>query len=206
MRYGFVLIALSLASLTAGAGELRLVATMRVDPDPGLSSRALFERNGEQLHAGIGDAVGECRLAGVTDKQVLLDCSEEMVTLMLQSGIAMPAPGVDEIATSHYEVSLPRREFLAALDDRQRLASQLSLEPYVRHGFLYGYRVAWLKPGGDFERLGLQTEDVLVSLNGARAAEPATLMQVVNSLGGQMSFDVGVDRDGELISYAYLLE
>ena len=206
MRYGFVLIALSLASLIADAGELRLVATMRVDPDPGLSSRALFESNGEQLHAGIGDAVGECRLAGVTDKQVLLDCSKEMVTLILQSGIAMHAPGEDEIPISRYEVSLPRSEFLAALVDRQRLAGQLSLEPYVRHGFLYGYRVAWLKPGGDFERLGLQTEDVLVSLNGARAAEPATFMQVVNSLGGQMSFDVGVDRDGELISYAYLLE
>jgi type II secretion system protein C len=189
------------------SGEnIRLVATIIVDPDPGSASRAVFESDGRQIRIGVGHAVGGCILAGITDKQVMLGCADGMVTLTLRSGIvAMPATDKHR-QTAHYQVRLPRREFLFALDDRQRIASQLSLEPFVKAGYLYGYRVAWIKPGGDFHRLGLRMEDVIISLNGVRASEPGAFMQAVNSLRGQASFGLGIDRDGSLIEYAYLLE
>jgi type II secretion system protein C len=190
----------------ASGEDIRLVATMIVDPDPGFASRAVFESDGQQIKLGVGDAVGGCTLAGVTDKQVLLGCADGMVTLTLRSGIF----GVYSIARhgeiARYQVRLPRGEFLLALDDHQRIASQLSLEPYVRAGLLYGYRVAWLKPGGDFHRLGLRTEDVIISLNGIRASDPGAFMQAINSMRGQADFGLGIDRDGSLIEYAFLLE
>jgi type II secretion system protein C len=193
------------SGLASGEG-IRLIATMIADPDPGSASRAVFESDGRQIQVGIGDAVGGCTLAGITDKQVLLDCADGMVSLMLRSGIAAMHTIEKRRQTAHYQVRLPRREFLFALDDRQRIASQLSLEPFVKEGYLYGYRVAWIKPGGDFHRLGLRMEDVIISLNGVRASEPGAFMQAVNSLRGQASFGLGIDRDGSLIEYAYLLE
>ena len=195
-----------LISGLASGEDIRLVATMIVDPDPGSASRAVFESNRQQIKVGIGDAIGGCTLASVTEKQVLLGCADGMVTLMLRSGIAAIHGIEKHRQTAHYQVRLPRREFLFALDDRQRIASQLSLEPYVKAGYLYGYRVAWLKPGGDFHRLGLRMEDVIISLNGVRASEAGAFMQAVNSLRGQANFGLGIDRDGSLIEYAYLLE
>jgi type II secretion system protein C len=205
-RRVFLSLVILLASGLASGEDIRLVATVIVDPDPGSASRAVFERDGRQIRIGIGDAVGGCTLAGVTDKQVLLDCADGMVTLMLRSGINAMRVTEQHRQTARYQVRLPRREFLFALDDHQRIASQLSLEPYVKAGYLYGYRVAWLKPGGDFHRLGLRMEDVIISLNGVRASEPGAFMQAVNSLRGQANFGLGIDRDGSLIEYAYLLE
>jgi type II secretion system protein C len=206
MRRALISLVLCFVSLAAVAADLRLVATMRVEPDPLAASRAVFESEGQQIWAGIGDPVGVCRLADVTDKQVLLDCGAEFVTILLSSGIATNRSAENKTQPKRHEITLSRSAFLSTLDDRQGIASQLSLEPYVADGYFYGYRVAWLKPGGDFQRLGLQIEDVIISVNDARASQPASFMQAVNSLGGQSSFDLGVDRDGERVSYAYLLE
>jgi type II secretion system protein C len=103
-------------------------------------------------------------------------------------------------------VSLPRDDFQFALEDRQRLVSQVSLEPAVADRRLYGYRITWLREGGDFHRLGLRDGDVIVSLNGVQAGDPGTFMQAVNGLRGTTSFALGVERDGAQIEYSYLLD
>ena len=82
----------------------------------------------------------------------------------------------------------------------------MSLEPAVRDGMLEGYRVAWLDPEGDFRRLGLRPDDVIVSLNDVPATTPGAFMQAVSGLRGRSSFRLAVERSGELIGYSYLLD
>ena len=79
-------------------------------------------------------------------------------------------------------------------------------EPEVRDGMLSGYRVAWIDPGGDFRRLGLKEDDVIVSLNDVSAARPGAFMQAFNGLRGQPGFHLSLERSGALIGYTYLFD
>ena len=107
---------------------------------------------------------------------------------------------------AEYQVTLPKKAFIPAISERQRLASQISLEPAVRDGMLQGYRVAWVDQEGDFRRLGLRAEDVIVSLNDVPATSPGAFMQAVSGLRGQSSFRLVVERSGDVIGYSYLLD
>lgn len=196
---------LGLAGL-AVAGEYRLLGTIVLSPDADRPSHAVFEtEDGRQLIVDSGQRIGGCRLASVSVRTALMDCAGGSISVALRSDLratsAEPAR-----RTAEYQVTLPREAFLVAVSDRQRMASQMSLEPAVRDGMMLGYRVAWLDPDGDFRRLGLRPEDVIVSLNDVPAATPGAFMQAVNGLRGQSSFHLAVERSGELIGYSYLLD
>jgi type II secretion system protein C len=188
------------------------VATTVVRPDPDGMSRAVFaDRSGRQTIVKAGGRVAGCRLDEVGRKMVHLRCAGGAVTVVLWEGLPSRAGGrADDspaaVSPASYRVSLPRDDFQFALEDRQRLVSQVSLEPAVADRRLYGYRITWLREGGDFHRLGLRDGDVIVSLNGVQAGDPGTFMQAVNGLRGTTSFALGVERDGAQIEYSYLLD
>jgi general secretion pathway protein C len=204
--------ALCLLAGAASGGELRLVATNVVRPDPEGLSRAVFaDPGGRQRVVTPGEQVAGCTLLGVARKAVRLRCADGAVEVVLWAGLPTPAGAradgaPPEVAPASYQVSLPREAFAFALADRQRLVSQISLEPAVSDGRLYGYRIAWVREGGDFHRLGLRDGDVVVRLNGVRAGDPGTFMQALNGLRGSTSFTLDVEREGERVEYAYLLD
>ena len=80
-----VITALFLLWLTrAAAGDLTLVATMVVQPDPEGLSRAVFADDaGRQTVATIGAAVAGCELEGVGANDVRLRCVDGAVTVVL---------------------------------------------------------------------------------------------------------------------------
>jgi type II secretion system protein C len=197
---------LVLATGIVGDQDARLVATFVVEPDPNFSSSAVFEIDGRQLTRRVGDLVGGCSLIAVGEKNAELRCADGELNMTLLSGVALAADPQRDSVGERYQVQLPRMAFQSALLDRQKIAGQVSLEPYVRDGYLYGYRIAWLKPGGDFQQLGLLREDVITSLNTVPASQPGAFMQAVNGLRGQSSFSIAVDREGERIDYTYLLQ
>lgn len=196
---------LGLAGIAA-ADEYRLVGTIVLSPDADRPSHAVFETpDGRQLIVDKGQHIGGCRLAAVSERTAVMDCADGSVSVALRSDLHVPSIEPAR-RTAEYQVTLPRDAFLVAVSDRQRMASQMSLEPAVRDGMFRGYRVAWLDPDGDFRRLGLRPEDVIVSLNDVPAATPGAFMQAVNGLRGQTSFHLAVERSGELIGFSYLLD
>lgn len=200
---------LSLTAWTAlaqAADTLRLAGTVVLSPGGGAPSHAVFETgDGHQLIVDVGQEVGGCVLVEVRRHRATMDCAHGLVSLGLRSDLraerASEAPAGDR-----FLVTLPREAFVLAVNDRQRIAGQISLEPAVRDGWLYGYRVAWIEAGGDFYRLGLREGDVVVSLNGTAASAPGAFMQAVNGLQGQTAFDLTVERRGRRIAYSYLFE
>lgn len=197
---------LILATGIAGGQDVRLVATFVVEPDPNSASSAVFEIDGRQVTHRVGDLVEGCSLTAVGEKSAALQCADGEWSVTLSGGLTQVADPQRDSAGESYQVPLPRTAFHSTLLDRQKIAGQVSLEPYVRDGYLYGYRIAWLKPGGDFQQLGLLPEDVITSLNAVPASQPGPFMQAVNGLRGQSSFSLAVDREGERIDYTYLLQ
>ena len=66
---------------------------------------------------------------------------------------------------------LDRREIDAALADTTRLLTQAQAVPYLTDGKLDGFRLYSVMPLGFFDKIGLQTNDVLQRINGV---EPTT--------------------------------
>lgn len=188
------------------AETLRLVGTVYLSPGDGMPSHAVFETaDGRQLIIDIDQEIDGCRLAKVDRSQATMDCAEGLISLTLRSDLSGPPPA-QEIHGDVYQVTLPGGSFALAARGRQGTKHQLSLEPAVRGGSLYGYRVVWLERGGDFYRLGLRENDVVVSLNSTPANIPGPFMQAVSGLRGQTAFQLTVERNGRLIAYSYLLD
>lgn len=180
-----------------------LVGTLVTDD----ASLAIVETaDGVQQVVGPGDRLGDCAVGAVAPEQVLLDCSgvEQRLPLSNAAGggeraapAAPPQPGPFALAAG---------EFRALLADRQRLAAQLSLEPAVAEGHVYGYRVASLDPEGELAGLGIAEGDVITAVNGAPASEPYAFVQTIDALAGQTAFRIDIERDGVPFALDYLLE
>jgi hypothetical protein len=206
---GAMLLALTLIAGSAAGDELRLVATRVQMPDPEGRSRAVFAQgSGETIALRPGESVAGCRLIEVAARAARLRCADGAVTVELREGLAdrrAAGPREESGPAASYAVTLPREAFPFALPVHGQLPRQLSLEPAVVDGRLRGYRIAWIREGGDFHRLGLRNGDVIVSLNGAVARDPGTLVQAVNELRGVTRFELGLEREGEHIEYSYRL-
>jgi type II secretory pathway component PulC len=134
----------------------------------------------------------------------MVECSDGMHSLELR---AVPADAGETGPSAGPRLfSLPAREFLALLEDRQRLAAQLSLEPAVAGGYVYGYRIAALDTAGDLAGLGIAEGDVITHVNGAPASEPDSFVQTIDALGGQPAFSIGIERGGARFSLDYVLD
>ncbi|MGD8636884.1 MAG: hypothetical protein PVI48_10485 [Gammaproteobacteria bacterium] len=187
------------------AEALRLLGTVHLAPGQEGPSHAVFETDdGRQMIIDRGQEVDGCRLAAVHENHVVMACSGGAVTLMLRSGLR-PCRERPGSPTAIYRVTLPRAAFEDDGGDPEG-ANQLSLEPAVRDGLQYGYRVAWLELGGQFYRLGLRAEDVIVAFNDVPAGLPGPFMQAVGMLPGSEGFRVTLERSGELIDYRYLFD
>lgn len=204
-----LLVALVVAPWTLwaeGASALRLVGTVTLSPGAARHGHAIFEdEDGRQVTVEPGQAIEGCRLASVHPRKVVMECADGSVAMTLRSDLRARRGG-GRATPALYQVTLPREAFAVALEDRQQVASEISLEPTVRDGWLYGYRVAWLAEGGQFHRLGLQADDVVLSLNGVPASTPGAFMQTLGGLSGLGGFQLTVDRSGRLIEYSYLFD
>lgn len=201
-----VVASLVVAGMVAGAEPVRLTGTELRDDGV---HRALFERGGQVEAVPAGGTVGACTVAGVRPRHVFLDCPDGPRRLVLSESLAARSgPGGPELPASApavLDLSLPAAPFRRALADRQGVALDVSVEPAVREGRLYGYRIAGIRPEGRFTGLGLEKGDILVALNGAPVADPSGLMQVLKGLNSAPGFECLIERDGRTRIHRYQL-
>ena len=187
-----------------GAEAARLVGTVPLNSIQNEPTHAVFETaDHRQMIIDIGQEIDGCRLASVHAHHVVMDCADGSVLLTLPCGMKTRTATGSPLAAV-YHVTLPRDAFNPG--QGQRPVGQLSLEPAVRDGWLYGYRVAWVEPGGEFHRLGLRPDDVVVRLNDVPAGTAGAFMQAVGELPALSGFQLTVERSGELIDYQYLFD
>ena len=201
-----VLATLVLAGLAAGVEPVRLTGTeLRADG----AHRALFEIDGRIRAVAAGEQAGGCGLAAVRRRYVLLVCPDGPQRVALSESVAAreraEAHAQETSLPAVLDISLPAAPFRSALADRQGVALDVNVEPAVRDGKIYGYRIAGLRPEGRFTGLGLEQGDVLLALNGAPVADPSGLMQVLRGLVTGQAFECLIERDGRSRVHRYQL-
>ena len=193
---------LVLAGVVAGAEPVRLTGTELRDDGV---HRALFERAGRIEAVSAGGTAGPCIVAGVHRRYAVLDCPDGPRRLALSESIAARSGAGEPAPPAVSDLSLPAAPFRNALTDRQGVALDVSVEPAVREGKLYGYRIAGLRPEGRFSGIGLEEGDILVALNGAPVADPSGFMQVLRGLSAAPGFECLIERDGQTRIHRYHL-
>jgi S1-C subfamily serine protease len=108
--------------------------------------------------------------------------------------------------TAHQLVNVDRGKLVSVMQNRQRLVSQITLVPEVADNRLTGYRVSYLAPDGDIAGMGIRENDLILSVNGAPASEPAGFVRSIDSLAEQTAFSIQIVRDNQLVSLDILLD
>jgi general secretion pathway protein C len=165
----------------------------------------------KQLLYHLGDQVPAVGLLTAIEKNRVLfreGNQEEWLNLML----AQPAR-IDAVGTA-IPVAAPRpagpqrrvldrREIDAALSDTTRLLTQAHAVPYLTDGKLDGFRLYSVMPLGFFDKIGLQTNDVLQKINGVELRDPGMLLSLFQQLRNERSIRVDLVRNAQRQTLTY---
>ena len=98
---------------------------------------------------------------------------------------------------------LDRREIDAALSDTTRLLTQAQAVPYLTDGKLDGFRLNSVMPLGFFDKIGLQTNDVLQRINGVELRDPGMLLSLFQQLRNERTIRVDLVRNTQRQTLTY---
>lgn len=163
-------------------------------------SIAIIINGGVEASYGIGDLVTgtQARLRDILPDRVILDNQGQNETLMLDGeefkalGNQPPPAPVASGGTS--ELSQLRNDLVK---NPGKLLDYVNISPIMAEGKMQGYRI---NPGKDvafFHRMGLQSNDLAVSINGYDLRDNGQAMQIMNQLSSMTEMNLTVERNGQ---------
>jgi len=172
--------------------ETKLALVLRgvfASKDPSKAGAIVSQRNGQQAFYPLGAQLpGGATLKEVHTDRIVLLRNHRLETLRLPKDTAAkkaaipggaaggrfsPAPGANMSLKGY-------RDLL--LDNPQKVADLVQLQPYRQGGRLLGYRVQPGRDRGFLSRFGLQSGDVVTAVNGIRINSPARGLSIMRSL------------------------
>ena len=110
-------------------------------------------------------------------------------------GYVPPAPVLVQSAAAPARRILDRREVTAAMNDPTRLLTQAQAVPYLTDGKLDGFRLYNVVPSGFFDKIGLQTNDIVQRINGVELRDPGMLLSLFQQLRNERTVRVDMVRN-----------
>ena len=163
-------------------------------------SIAIIINGGEESSYGIGDLVTgtQARLQDILPDRVILDNQGQDETLMLdgeefkalgqqQSTAPVASGGTSELGQLRNDL----------VKNPGKLLDYVNISPIMTDGKMQGYRI---NPGKDvafFHRIGLQSNDLAVSINGYDLRDNGQAMQIMNQLSSMTEMNLTVERNGQ---------
>lgn len=132
---------------------------------------------------------------------------EEWLDLALTQQLRPVSPGASAAPVARPVTPqrriLDRREITSALADTTRLLTQAHAVPYLTDGKLDGFRLYNVMPSGFFDRIGLQTNDIVQRINGVELRDPGMLLSLFQQLRNERSVRVDLVRNAQRETLAY---
>jgi hypothetical protein len=176
----------------------------------GTDSKALVHDGlGTERLLRVGDRIADCELVQVTPRTAAFRCDPGGETLSLQPDlgardkVSFGSAGRDPGRSPYLQVS--RAWLHGLMADKQRLVRAIAFQPEVHHGSMHGYRLSHVSDSAGVGRLGLQRDDIVVSVNGAPASQPEAFMETLNALSQAGAISLEIERDSRVITLHYLL-
>jgi type II secretory pathway component PulC len=184
---------------TSAAEEQRLAGTLENDG----TFLAIVEDGGRQWLLSTGEMLGECRVGEVSATVVRLKCPDGFRELRIR---ALPKRGAtDDVSGEATYLSIQKVVLERLINDRQELVNQFDLAPEVDEtGTLRGWRVVSVRAGSEVEALGLQTGDLITSVNHVAVAD-SVFMEALRSVPEQGLVNLSLQRQQRNIELIYSL-
>ncbi len=172
--------------------ETKLALVLRgvfASKDPTKAGAIVSQRNGQQAFYTLGAQLpGGAMLKEVHTDRIVLLRNHRLETLRLpkettgkNAAIPRGSAGGRFSPASGANMSLKGYRDLL-LDNPQKVADLVQLQPYRQGGRLLGYRVQPGRDRGFLSRFGLQSGDVVTAVNGIRINSPARGLSIMRSL------------------------
>jgi len=122
-------------------------------------------------------------------------------------GRAQAAPieegaGVRKVGANSYEID--QREYDKALSNVAKLLTEARAVPELDgSGSLVGFKIAYLKEGSLFDKIGIKREDVLSRINGYELNSNEKALQLFGKLRSADRFTIDIKRGGQSVTLDY---
>jgi general secretion pathway protein C len=197
------------------AGKLRLIGTVLGE------QRGVFaiveELSSKQqslyhLHDSVLDLgeLTEIRRNGIVIRQGNV---EELLELAISdnpaalagSTTAVSSPNAAPTAGAPLRKVVDRREVEQAMNDLPKLLSQARAVPNTVNGAVNGFRLDYIAPASFYEKIGVQTGDVLQRVNGVDIRDPSTMLMLLQQLKNEQTVKLDVVRNNQRSTITYEL-
>ena len=168
-------------------------------------SIAIVLNGGDEQGYSEGDVVNgtQAIINSIQKDRILLDNQGQEETLMLDGEEYTPSPSglLDEEGVGPDGPAVAATPSMGKLKDEMtknpgKLLDYINISPVINDGKLKGYRV---NPGKDvafFQRIGLQSNDLAVSINGYDLRDNSQAMQIMQQLSSMTEMNLTVERNG----------
>ncbi|MBH0201207.1 MAG: hypothetical protein HP496_02625 [Nitrospira sp.] len=154
--------------------------------------------------------VSEIRRNGILIRQGDL---EELLELAMSDNPAVPggSPGAMPPAVQTPQAGAPlrkvldRREVEQAMSDLPKLLSQARAAPHMVNGNVTGFRLDYIAPASFYEKIGVQTGDVLQRVNGVDIRDPSTMLNLLQQLKNEQIVKLDMFRNNQRSTITYEL-
>lgn len=100
---------------------------------------------------------------------------------------------------------IDRREVELAMNDMPKLMTQARAMPHMVNGAVNGFRIDYMAPASFYERIGIQTGDILQRVNGVDIRDPGTMLNLLQQLKSERVVKLDMVRNNQPSTVTYEL-
>jgi general secretion pathway protein C len=100
---------------------------------------------------------------------------------------------------------IDRREVEQAMSDLPKLLTQARAVPHMVNGAINGFRIDYVAPTSFYEKIGVQTGDVLQRVNGVEIRDPSTMLSLLQQLKNERVVKLDMVRNNQRSTITYEL-
>lgn len=104
------------------------------------------------------------------------------------------APKLKKMGPGKFEVS--RAEVQQTMENPLQFFSQMQAMPHMVNGKTDGFSISQVAPGSVFDQLGLQSGDLVTSIDGKPVTNPMQAMGLMQDMKAQSALDLTINRGG----------
>lgn len=160
-----------------------------------------------RLHEHIPDIgeVTDIRPGGMVVRQGALEELLELATVEKPVSTAVAATAGAQQAGAPLHRVVDRREVEQAMSDLPKLMTQARAVPNMVNGSLNGFRIDYIAPASFYEKIGIQSGDVLQRVNGVDIRDPSTMFNLLQQLKNERTVKLDMVRNNQRSTMTYEL-
>jgi general secretion pathway protein C len=199
--------------------RVKLLGTLMANEEQ-WSTASLHELDSNRARSvRVGDELLGARIVSIERKRVIVanNGRNEFIDNEAQAGMSAPprmppsgptapvavsdASGIRSTGEHSYEI--PSTELQGALGRLDQLTTQARAMPAMENGQVVGFKLAAIKQGSLYTKIGLQNGDVLRRINGLTLDSPEKALEAFAKLRESKHIQLDIDRGGAPVRKFY---